>query len=105
MRTIRPGMKGYRIDEVVRFYITKHGYPDYNHATGHAIGALAHNPGTLLGPKSRKLSHLKIQPDAVYSMEPRIAIVNGGSIEEMIQVTHKGGIPLCAPQTSLWLIR
>lgn len=105
MKTIRPGMKGYEVDEVVRGHILNQGYPDYNHSTGHAIGELAHNPGALLGTKDRKLSHLRVQPNAVYSMEPRIAIPNGGSVEEMVLVTPDGGVPLCPPQKSLYLIK
>lgn len=105
METIRPGMKGYEVDAVVREHILKEGYPDYNHATGHAIGELAHNPGTLLSRKNRKLSHLRVQPNGVYSIEPRIAIPNGGSVEEMVLVTPEGGVALCQPQKTLYLIR
>lgn len=104
MEQIRPGMRGYQVDEIVRKHIVNAGYPDYNHATGHPIGENAHNPGTLLGPKSRRLSALQVQPNAVYSMEPRIAIVNGGSVEEMVLVTDHGGVPLCTPQKSLYLV-
>jgi Xaa-Pro aminopeptidase len=53
---IRAGMRGYEVDQIVRNHIRRSGYPDYNHATGHAIGELAHNPGTLIGPKARTLS-------------------------------------------------
>lgn len=105
MKHIRPGMKGYEVDRIVRSYITEAGYPDYDHSTGHAIGALAHNPGALLGPKGRSLANLEIQPNGVYTIEPRIPIENGGSIEEMILVTNEGGVPLCKPQKELYLIR
>jgi len=104
MEFIRPGMKGYEVDEVVRGHILKNGYPDYNHATGHSIGEEAHNPGALLGPKGRNLSKLKVQPSGVYSIEPRISINNGGSIEETVLVTEKGGVPLCEPQKQIYLI-
>lgn len=105
MKAIRPGMKGYEIDQLVRAHIVNAGYPDYNHATGHAIGELAHNPGALLGPKDRKLSHLEIQPNGVYTIEPRVPISNGGSIEEMVLVTPDGGTPLCSQQKALYLIK
>lgn len=105
MKAVRPGMKGYEVDKIVRAYVRKAGYPDYNHATGHAIGQSAHNPGTLLGPKDRRLSRLTVQPNGVYSMEPRIPIANGGSVEEMVLVTETGGSPLCRPQESLYLVK
>lgn len=104
MTAIKPGMRGYEVDKVVRDYVRKAGYPDYDHATGHAIGQLSHSPGALLGPRHRKLSKLKIQPNGVYSLEPRIPIVNGGSIEEMVVVTSEGGKPLCPAQESLYLV-
>lgn len=105
IKYIRPGMKGYEVDRIVRSYITAAGYPDYDHSTGHAIGALAHNPGALLGAEGRSLANLEIQPNGVYTIEPRISIENGGSIEEMILVTNEGGVPLCNPQKELYLIR
>lgn len=34
---LKPGVKAYKIDDIVRGYITKHGYPEYMHATGHPV--------------------------------------------------------------------
>jgi|GEM_PF-1175337 len=104
MSSIRPGQQGWEADAVVRNWVLSEGFPDYDHSTGHAIGELAHNPGALLGLKGRGLAGLRVQPNAVYSMEPRIAIENGGSIEEMVLVTENGGVPLCAPQETLFLV-
>ncbi len=100
-----PHKKGFEIDEIVRNFITKKGYPNYNHATGHPIGENAHNPGTSISPKGYKRSEMEIRENGVYTIEPRIQIPNGGSIEEMIMVTKNGGVPLCAPQKSLYLIK
>lgn len=105
MQNIRAGMKGYEIDNIVRNHIISAGYPDYDHATGHAIGELAHNPGTLIGPRSRSLANLDIQPNGVYTLEPRIPINNGGSVEEMVLVTDNGGISLCKAQKEIFLIK
>ncbi len=102
---IRQGLKGYEIDSIVRNTITEAGYPDYNHSTGHAIGEEAHNPGALLGVKGKKQANLTIQLDGVYTIEPRISIINGGSIEEMVHVTENGGKTLCESQKQLYLIR
>ncbi len=101
----KPDKKGYEIDEIVRNYITKNGYPDYNHATGHPVGELAHNPGTSISPKGHKRSSLFLRENGVYTIEPRIQIENGGSIEEMVMVTKCGGVTLCPPQKKLYLIK
>lgn len=100
-----PTKKGYEIDEIVRSKITKSGYPDYNHATGHPVGETAHSPGTSFSPRGHKRSALFLQENGVYTIEPRIQIENGGSIEEMVQVTKNGGIPLCPTQQKLYMIR
>lgn len=104
VQAIKPGLKGYQIDKVVRDVILENKYPDYDHATGHPIGEKAHNPGTVLGKKTSKNSKMEIQKYGVYTIEPRIAIDNGGSIEEMVYVTDKEGIFLSRRQTSLYLI-
>ena len=99
-----PEKKGYEIDEIVRNHITKNGFPSYNHSTGHPIGELAHSPGTSFSPKGHKRAELYLQENGVYTIEPRIQIENGGSIEEMVLVTKNGGAPLCTPQKKLYLI-
>lgn len=100
-----PNKKGFEIDEIVRNHIINSGYPNYNHATGHPIGENAHNPGTSISPRGYKRSGMQIRENGVYTIEPRIQIPNGGSIEEMVMVTKNGGIPLCSPQKSLYLIK
>ena len=105
IQNVSPDKKGFEIDEQVRNYIIQKGYPNYNHATGHPIGENAHNPGTSISPKGYKRSEMNLRENGVYTIEPRIQIENGGSIEEMVAVTKNGGIPLCAPQKSLYLIK
>ncbi|MDR1627507.1 MAG: aminopeptidase P family protein [Oscillospiraceae bacterium] len=100
----KPDKKGFEIDELVRKYILSRGYPDYNHSTGHPVGEFAHDIGTSLSPKGGKKSDLYLRENGVYTIEPRIQIENGGSLEEMIQVTPQGGIPLCDMQERLYLI-
>lgn len=99
-----PGKYGYEVDSIVRNYILSKGYPDYNHSTGHPVGQTAHSPGVSLAPKSSKRSHMRLQENGVYTIEPRIQINNGGSIEEMVLVTKNGGKTLCQPQQELFLI-
>ena len=105
IKNAKPGVKGYEIDRIVRNNIIKSGYPNYNHATGHPIGELAHNPGTSISPQGHKRSSLNLQENGVYTIEPRIQIENGGSIEEMVLVTKAGGVTLCKRQEKIYLIR
>ena len=102
---MKPGVKAYKIDEMVRMKINKAGYPDYNHATGHAVGEEVHDIGAVIATRNNKRANFALSENSVYTLEPRIAIVNGGSIEEMIQVTKFGGIPLCKTQKKLYIIK
>lgn len=104
IKNLKPDIMGYEIDSLVRNYIIENNYPNYNHATGHPIGELAHNPGTSISPKGHKRSSMKIRENGVYTIEPRIQIPNGGSIEEMVLATPNGGITLCQRQSKLFLI-
>lgn len=104
IKNLKPDIMGYEIDSLVRNYIIENNYPNYNHATGHPIGELAHNPGTSISPKGHKRSSMKIRENGVYTIEPRIQIPNGGSIEEMVLVTPTGGATLCQRQSRLYLI-
>lgn len=101
---MKPGIKAYKIDEVVRGEILKMGYPDYLHATGHPVGREVHGAGALIAPKYSKRANLKLVETGIYTLEPRVNIENGGSIEEMILVTNSGAVPLCNTQKELYLI-
>ncbi len=105
MDEMKPGVKAYIIDDIVRGEIIKNGYPDYNHATGHPVGHLVHDLGAIITSKISKNANLEFVKYGVYTLEPRIQIENGGSIEEMILVTEYGGLPLCEPQNEIYLVR
>lgn len=102
---MKPGVKGYKIDNIVRKQILKKGYPDYNHATGHPVGRDVHGAGAIISIRTSKRASLPLVEDGVYTLEPRVNIANGGSIEEMIQVTKYGGVPLCKTQKELYLVK
>lgn len=104
IKKMRPGIKAYKIDDIVRGEILKKGYPDYPHATGHPVGKEVHGAGALIAPKYSKRANLKLVDTGIYTLEPRVNIENGGSIEEMILVTNSGAIPLCNTQEKLYLI-
>lgn len=101
---MKPGIKGYEVDEIVRNRILNEGYPDYPHATGHPVGKEVHGAGALISYKNGKRAKIRLVENGVYTLEPRVNIKNGGSIEEMILVTNKGGIPVCNRQTEIYLI-
>lgn len=104
IKNMKHGIEAYKIDDIVRGKILKAGYPDYPHATGHPVGKEVHASGALISPKQSKRANLKLVENAVYTLEPRINIENGGSIEEMILITKNGAIPLCNIQKELYLI-
>lgn len=102
---LKPDVKAYFIDNVVRQRILNAGYPDYMHATGHPVGIKVHDIGAIISLKSSKRANLQIIENGVYTLEPRVNIPNGGSIEEMILATKFGGIPLCDKQTKIYLVK
>lgn len=102
--SMKPGVKGYKIDNIVRGEILKNNYPDYPHATGHPVGKQVHGAGALISLRKSKRANLELAENGIYTLEPRVDIENGGSIEEMILVTNNGSIPLCKLQDELYLI-
>ena len=55
--------------------------------------------------RGSKRANMKLVETGVYTLEPRVDIPNGGSIEEMIEVTKDGGVPLCKMQKQIYLIK
>ena len=102
---MKPDVKGYVIDEIVRNNIIRAGYPSYNHSTGHPVGLDVHDTGAILSFRTSKRARLGLLENGVYTLEPRIATINGGSIEEMILVTKFGGIPVCKMQKDIYLVK
>lgn len=88
------------IDRAARNEIVSKGYPDYVHTTGHAIGSEAHGIGESIRPNSDSFLSL----DGTYTVEPRVKIPNGGSIEEIVRVTETGGQFLSSRQSELIII-
>ncbi len=99
----RPGATGFSVHEAAIKEITQAGFPAYNHATGHSIGELAHAPGPIFATKGRDLAEVPLVLGSTFTIEPRIQIPNGGSIEEMVLVQENGVEFLSARQTDLWI--
>ncbi|MHA2175513.1 MAG: M24 family metallopeptidase [Candidatus Hodarchaeales archaeon] len=92
---IKPGVQGYKIDELIRDFITSRGYEEYKHALGHQVGLMAHDGGCLLGPLWPRYGNSPkqlIQTGQVFALEPSLKTKNHGMVamEENIVVTEDG---------------
>ncbi len=105
LEIMKPAVIAHDVDEVVRKHITSNSYPSYNHATGHPVGLKVHDVGAIISSKNNKKANLQLVNNGIYTLEPRIAIENGGSIEEMIIVTEFGGKILGYEQDKLYVIK
>jgi Xaa-Pro aminopeptidase len=109
-QSLKPGVEGWIIDKVARDHIVKAGYEEFPHALGHQVGRSAHDGSALLCPKwerYKNLPYLKIEPNQVYTLEPRINIPKYGvaTIEEIVVVREKRVEYLSEPQTEIICIK
>jgi Xaa-Pro aminopeptidase len=107
---LKPGKKGFEIDEIARNYIQVHGYSEYPHGLGHQVGKFCHDGGCLLGPKWDRYGNvpfLEVEEGNVFTLEPRLTIPNYGiaTIEEEVIVTKTGCEYLSDRQTEIYLVR
>jgi Xaa-Pro aminopeptidase len=107
---VRPGVEGWKVDDVARQIIVQAGYEEYPHALGHQVGRSAHDGAGLLSPRwerYKNLPYLKIEKDQIYTIEPRLTVAGHGvvTIEEMIVVTDMGCEFLSDPQMELICIK
>lgn len=107
---LKPGKKGYEIDQIARNYIQIKGYEEYPHGLGHQVGRFAHDGGCLLAPKWERynnLPFLEVEERNVFTLEPRLTIENYGiaTVEEMVVVTKTGCEFLSDRQKELYLIK
>lgn len=107
---IKPGKKGWEIDEVARGFIVENGYEEYPHGLGHQVGRVAHDGGALLGPKWERygnIPYLEIEENNIFTIEPRLPIKDHGiaTIEEIIVVTKNGCEYLSPQQKEIYLIK
>jgi Xaa-Pro aminopeptidase len=106
---IKPGKKGWEIDEVARSYIVENGYEEYPHGLGHQVGRVAHDGGALLGPRWERygnIPYLEIEENNIFTLEPRLPIKDYGiaTIEEIIVVRKDGAEFLSNPQKEIIII-
>jgi len=92
---LRPGVAGWEVDAAARSFLVSQGYPEYMHALGHQVGRLAHDGGSLLGPRWDRYGNSPITPieeNEVYTLELGVMVEGRGylGLEEMVRVTESG---------------
>jgi Xaa-Pro aminopeptidase len=107
---LKPGKLGWEIDDIARSYIVKNGYEEYPHGLGHQVGRVAHDGGSMLGPKWERygnIIYLPIEIGNVFTIEPRLTIPGYGiaTMEEIVWVTEDGCEYLSDPQTEIYLVK
>lgn len=69
---IKPGVKGYEVDDVGRGTIVAYGYPAFPHSTGHQVGLEVHDGGTGLGLRTRPGTDRALRMNEIYAIEPTV---------------------------------
>ncbi|MBC8509236.1 MAG: aminopeptidase P family protein [Anaerolineales bacterium] len=110
VEVLKPSVSGQEVDAAARGVVTGAGYPEYKYATGHQLGRVAHDGGTLLGPAWERYGDTpfqKVEAGHVYTIEPGLMVENYGYIglEEDVLVTENGVEYLSVPQRELILIQ
>jgi len=106
---LRPGARGWEVDQAARETLTQAGYPEYMHAFGHHVGRTAHDGATVLGPHWERYGTSVdgvIEAGNVFAIELGVQVPGHGYIgrEEDVLVTPQGAEYLIEPQTELWCV-
>lgn len=107
---LKPGKKGWEIDEIARNYIQIQGYEEFPHGLGHQVGRLVHDGGAMLGPKWERygnLPMLEVEEGNIFTLEPRLTIPNYGiaTVEEELVVTKDSCEFISPRQKEIYLVR
>jgi Xaa-Pro aminopeptidase len=107
---LHPGARGVDVDTAARSVVTGAGYPEYKYGTGHQLGRVAHDGGTLLGPLWDRYGDApkqRVEAGHVYTIEPGLMVEGYGYIglEEDVLVTENGAKYLSDPQHELILVQ
>jgi Xaa-Pro aminopeptidase len=105
---LRPGARGWEVDEIAREVIVDAGYEEYKHAFGHGLGRACHDGGTLLGPRWPRYGTTPdgvVEAGNVYTLELGVMTEAGYvGVEEDVLVTEEGCEFLSKRQRELMLI-
>jgi Xaa-Pro aminopeptidase len=108
VKQMRPGVAAYEMDAVARSMVMEAGYPEFMFATGHQLGRMAHDGGTLMGPQWDRYGDSPkqaLEAGQVYTVEPGLVIPGYGyvGIEEDVLVTETGAEFISTAQVDLIL--
>lgn len=107
-KALRPGVKGYEVDQVARDVVVDAGYPEYMHAFGHGLGRACHDGGPLLGPRWERYGNtpdMLIEVGNIYTLELGVVTSAGYvGLEEDVLVTADGVVFLSKEQTEIRLV-
>jgi Xaa-Pro aminopeptidase len=101
--SIKPGIKGYEVDEPVRGFVEERGYK-FTHALGHQLGRLCHDGGMVIGPRNERYGSRSvgtIEAGMVFTLEPCTAMI---ALENDVVVTADGCEFIDQPPASPYLI-
>jgi Xaa-Pro aminopeptidase len=105
---LKPGVRGYEIDEIAREVIVDAGYEEYKHAFGHGLGRACHDGGTLLGPRWPRYGATPegiVEAGNVFTLELGVETEAGYvGVEEDVLVTENGCEFLSSFQRALMMI-
>jgi Xaa-Pro aminopeptidase len=105
---LKPGVRGWQIDEIAREVIVDAGYEEYKHAFGHGLGRACHDGGTLLGPRWPRYGTTPeglVEAGNIYTLELGVVTEAGYiGVEEDVLVTEHGCEFLSTRQRELMLI-
>jgi Xaa-Pro aminopeptidase len=107
---LRPGSRGWEIDQIARDHLVGEGYEEYQHALGHQLGRAAHDGGgATLAPRWERYNETpygKVEAGSVFTLEPSIILPEFGlvALEEIVLVAEAGTTFLSEPQTELKIL-
>lgn len=95
---VKPGAIASDIDQQVRSFVERAGYPVYGHHTGHGVGVTAHEE-----PRIVPYNHVPLEAGMVVMLEPGIYFPGdtGVRLEHAVLVTTDGAELLTHHDTSL----
>lgn len=104
---VRPGVEGWQVDRAARDSIVASGYEEFMHAVGHQVGRVAHDGGTILGPKWERYGATpfgRVERGEVYTLELGVDVKGRGylGLEDMVVVTESGCEWISHPQDEIW---